>query len=458
MLRKELSETDYQEQIIKKASEAERFFYGFKNHFLDMGLENLRRFMQMLDNPQDKVKVIHVAGTNGKGSVSSFIASILTEAGFKTGRYHSPAVFEKRETITINGKQISDQEFAKMVELMKPAIKTADHEGRLPTVFELETALAYQYFAYSQCDFAVIECGMGGLTDATNITNATILSIFTSISIEHTAWLGNTLEEIAECKAGIIKKNIPAVIIEQDSRVMQTVSQAAKKQGSRVITVKKENIKLLESTLKKQRFVYHSTCSLQEYEIQMPGQVQTENGAEAAEAICELIRQGYIIKESAVKQGLFNTVLPGRFEVIQTKNPMIFLDGAHNPGAAFRLKETITSLLKNYHIIFIMGIFADKDYEKVVEITCDLADNIYTVKADGKRALDAETLAECIKAHGKAAYPMENICEALERAVSNAEELTKKTGDKSAVICFGSFSFLKYIKAAVQDRRKKNEN
>ena len=440
--------------MIRKESEAERFFYGLKNHFLDMGLENLKGFMKMLGNPQDKVKVIHVAGTNGKGSVSSFIATILTEAGFKTGRYHSPAVFEKREIIAIDGKSISEEEFAVQVELMKPAIEAANQEERLPTIFELETALAYQYFAYSQCDFAVIECGMGGLTDATNLTNATILSVLTSVSMDHTAWLGNTLEEIARCKAGIIKRNIPVVVIEQDSQVMQVVSQVAEKQGSHVITVKKDNIKILESTLKKQRFVYRSTFDLQEYEIQMPGRVQTENGAEAVEAVCELIRQGYVIGESAVKQGLLKSVLQGRFQVIQNKNPMIIIDGAHNPGAAFRLRENITLLLKGYHIIFIMGIFADKDYEKVVEITCDLADNIYTIKAEGKRALDAKILAECIRRHGKDACPAESISCALELAVSRAQELTAKTQRKSAVICFGSFSFLKYIKNIVEDRRK----
>ena len=133
---------------------------------------------------------------------------------------------------------------------------------------------------------------------------------------------------------------------------------------------------------------------------------------------------------------------------------MIIIDGAHNPGAAFRLRENITLLLKGYHIIFIMGIFADKDYEKVVEITCDLADNIYTIKAESKRALDAKTLAECIRRHGKDACPAESISCALELAVSRAQELTAKTQRKSAVICFGSFSFLKYIKNIVEDRRK----
>jgi len=444
--------------IIMKEAEAERFFYGFKNHFLDMGLSNLKKFMQTLGNPQDKVKIIHVAGTNGKGSVSAFIAAILTEAGFKTGSYHSPAVFEKRETVGIDGKQISGEEFAAMVELMKPAIETADREGRLPTVFELETALAYQYFAYSQCDFAVIECGMGGLNDATNITNSAVLSVFTSISMDHMAYLGNTLREIAKCKAGIIKKGIPAVMIEQDRQVMQAVGQAAKRQSSHVITVKKDNIGVLESTLEKQRFTYHSLLNLNEYEIQMPGQFQAENGAEAVEAVCELIRQGYVIKENAVKQGLFRTVLPGRFQMIQKGNPTIFIDGAHNPGAALRLRENITLLLKEYHIIFIMAIFADKDYKKVVEITCDLADNIYTVRADGKRALEAEELAECIRKHGGAACPVKSIPAALDMAVSKAKELTAKTGRKSAVVCFGSFSFLKYIRAEISDRRKSDEN
>lgn len=443
------------------STEAEKFFYGFKNHFMDLGLDNMKELMAALGNPQNQVKVIHIAGTNGKGSVSAFIANILTEAGYKTGRYNSPVVFEKLENITINGEKMTEEEFAGQVNIMKPVIEAADKKGKLPTVFELETALAYQYFAYNHCDFAVIECGMGGLTDATNVTEAVVLSVFTSISMDHMSYLGNTLQEIAECKAGIIRQNIPTLIIEQSKEVMDSIIQAASLRNSHLITVKKNSIQVLKSGLKEQIFKYRCNSGTEkEYRVQMPGIYQTENAAEAIEAVYELICQGYVIEEQNVKNGLLKTVLPGRFEVIKRQNPMVIIDGAHNPGAAFRLRENIVSLLGGYNIIFIMGIFGDKDYKKVVENTCSLADNIYVVKPDSPRALEADKLAGCIESYGKTACPVGNIHTALEMAVLNAKQLTAANGKKSAVICFGSLSYLKHIRDVVnsKSRQQKLEN
>lgn len=440
------------------STEAEAFFYGFKNHFMDLGLDNMKEFMAALGNPQNQVKVIHIAGTNGKGSVSAFLANILTEAGYKTGRYNSPVVSEKLENITVNGEKMTGEEFADQVNLMRPVIEAADKKGKLPTIFELETALAYQYFAYSHCDFAVIECGMGGEKDATNVTEATVLSIFTSISMDHMSYLGATLQEIAKSKAGIIRQGIPALVIEQKEEVMKSMMGAASLHNARLITVKKDSIQMIKSGLEEQVFRYRCNSGTErEYNLQMPGIYQTENAAEAVEAVSELIRQGYEIGEEAIKKGLFQTVLPGRFEVIKRQNPMIIIDGAHNPGAAVRLRENIRSLLDGYNIIFIMGIFRDKDYKKVVENTCSLADNIYVVKADSPRALEADKLAGCIADYGKTACPVGNIDTALEMAVLNAKQLKAENGKKSAVICFGSLSYLRHIREAVNRENREQE-
>lgn len=430
--------------------EAEKFFYGFSNHFMDLGLDNMREFMEALGNPQNQVKVIHVAGTNGKGSVSAFLANILSEAGYKTGRYNSPVVFEKLENITIDGVKMTMEEFAVQVDIMRPAMEAAAGRGKLPTVFEMETALAYQYFACHHCDFAVVECGLGGLTDATNVTENTILSVFTSISMDHMSYLGNTLKEIAECKAGIIKQGIPAVMMEQSSQVMDSIAQIASRKNSRLITVKKEAIEILKSDLTGQVFRYSSSSGKkEEYKIQMPGIYQTENAAEAVEAVYELIGQGYAIEDGAIRKGIFHTVVPGRFQVIRRENPLVIIDGAHNPGAALRLRENILSLLEGYNLIFIMGMFQDKDYQKVVENTCDLADNIYVVKADGIRALETEKLVQCIEGSGRTAVSSESIHDALGMAVLSAKKLAAENRKQSAVICFGSLSYLKYVKAEV---------
>lgn len=432
--------------------QAEEFFYGFKNHFMDFGLENMKDFMHALGNPQNQVRIIHVAGTNGKGSVSAFIASILKEAGYRVGRYNSPVVFEKRENITIDNISMSGEAFAEQVNRMRPAIEAAAARDRLPTIFEMETALSYVYFAARHCDFAVIECGLGGLKDATNVTESTVLSVFTSISMDHTAWLGDSLEKIAEAKAGIIKHSVPVLTIAQDNSVINVIRAKAEEKNALLTVVDKAAVLPAGTGLQRQRFRYRlSSGTEEEYEIQMTGAYQAENAAEAIEAAEILNRLGYRIEKEAVKKGLAETVMPGRFQLIKKGNPLIIIDGAHNPDAALRLRENIQSLLEGYNILFIMGIFADKDYRRIVKNTCDLADNIYVVRADGPRALEEEKLVKCIGELGRRAYSPANIRDALQIAVNNARGLTALNGKKSAVLCFGSLSWLKYVKAAVEE-------
>lgn len=424
--------------------EAKHFFYGFKNHYQDLKLENLTAFLEKLGNPQNSTKVIHIAGTNGKGSVSAYISNILIKAGYKIGRYNSPAVFSERENITINNIPMGEKEFARQVSGMGKQMVQADREGRLPTVFELETAMAYRYFAENQCDFAVVECGMGGRTDATNVTNATVLSILTSISYDHTAYLGSSLGEIAGCKAGIIKKNIPVISISQEKEAMEAIEREAKKKQAVLIVAEKEKITSRVGTLGTQAFVYKE----QEYTLSMTGRYQAENACLAIEAAKELKRQGYDISEDRIVRGLRDTKLCGRFEAVCTQ-PLVIIDGAHNPDAAARLRENILDTLAGYYIIFIIGVFKDKEYQAVLEKTCDLAQEIYAVRADGERALEAETLAECIKSLDscteKAVFAME-IPDALERAFASAGQ-----NGKTAVVCFGSLSYLKYIKESIKE-------
>lgn len=203
--------TEDMKQAFRTEEEAERFFYGFSNHFWDLGLDNLHTFLTYFEHPQDKIPVVQVAGTNGKGSVSTYLAEIALQSGLKVGVFNSPAVFEKRENISINHRLLRGDAFIEMVTMLKPAMEQADKQGILPTLFELETALAYLWFWKEDCDLVLMECGLGGKTDATNVTNATLLSILTSISMDHMQYLGNTLDEITACKCGIIKNGIPSI-------------------------------------------------------------------------------------------------------------------------------------------------------------------------------------------------------------------------------------------------------
>jgi dihydrofolate synthase/folylpolyglutamate synthase len=430
----------------KKTEEIIDYFYSFQNHFLDLGLANLKTFLETLGNPQDKTKVIHIAGTNGKGSVSAYLSNILICAGYRVGRYNSPAVFEPMESISINNQQIQGAEFARQVEKMRKQLDSVAEKGILPTVFELETALAYQYFADKNCDFAVVECGMGGQTDATNVTNRTILSILTSISMDHKKYLGDTLEKIASCKAGIIKDNVPVVFMEQDPEVIHAVRTEAEKKHSRCIPVFPSAVSTKESGLWGQRFSYHQQDGIEKvWELSMIGSYQQENAAEAIEAAAALKNQGYEISEAAVRQGLAKTKLPGRFDVIRTKTCPVILDGAHNPGAAERLRENILLNLPQYHLIFVLGVFADKDYQKIIDITAGLADMIYTVPAEGARALAPETLALTIRKSGYPAQAAEHVETALQMAKQEAKQWREKD-KQAAIVCFGSLSYLKYVR------------
>jgi len=427
-----------------KEAEAERFFYGFENHFFDMGLDNLRKFMQTLGNPQDKVKVIHVAGTNGKGSVSSFIAEILTEAGFKTGRYHSPAVFEKREIIAVDGKLISGEEFAIQVELMKSAVEIADKEGRLPTIFELETALAYQYFAYSQCDFAVIECGMGGLTDATNITNSVVLSVFTSISMDHIQYLGDTVEAIAGEKAGIIKKGIPVIYDANRHETAQVIEETAQRVGAPAYPVRREDFEIREITSSGIEFSYGKTDGRQqEYSIPFIARYQVMNSALALKTL-EVLREQQdftALTDSQVKAGIGGTRWQGRMETIQ---PGVIVDGAHNEDGVANFIETAVYFRDKYRIVLLFSAVDDKDYPHMIRRICSelRPAQVVTATIQEERAVDAQVLAQEFRKNGCTCVQAEN---SVKEAFQQAAELR---GD-GLLFCIGSLYLIGEIKSLI---------
>ncbi len=460
--------------MFKNYEEAYRYFYGKKNHFWDLGLTNIKEFLKRIGSPENKINIIQVAGTNGKGSVSAFMANILTESGYKVGRYNSPVVFEERENITINNVPMSEDEFTCMVNDMYDAMEMAEKEEKLPTIFELETAMAISYFHKVKCDIVILEAGLGGETDATNVSENNILSVITSISLDHMNYLGDTIEKIATVKSGIIKQDSSVILGINKPSVEQVIKSRAEQNNSRLYAIKKESITEYESTLSGQRFSYVTSAeSGKKYEniqIRLLGRNQVENAAQAIEAVTILADKLKNLKtipkaeitEKSIRDGLKYTEWKGRFQVISDE-PLIIIDGAHNPDAAKRLKENIEIFLDGYNIVFVMGVFADKNYAEIIDIMKPYMYRGITVTVPGTRALDAYELKlkiqEIMAKNQKTDFVEDNIevakayDEAVETAKKMAEQYTKENGRKTVIVAFGSLSYLKYIMQSVQKKQ-----
>lgn len=414
-----------------------------------LGLDAVRELLGRMDNPQDKVPIVHIAGTNGKGSAVSFISSILRQAGYKTGIYISPSVFEYRERIQINGCNISEKEYAEELSVVKNYVDEMERDKiGVPTAFEMETAAAFHYFYKNRCDIAVIETGMGGSDDATNVCSNPLVSVIMSVSKDHTAFLGDTIEEIASCKAGIIKTGCPVVLYRQDENVMNIISRFAKDNSSLLkITEKVTGVKYCKDITE---FDYKSGKDLyKRLNIRMIGTFQPENAVVAVETAEILRDKGFAISREHIYMGLKNAIWHGRFEKIGD-NPLFYIDGAHNPGASKCVKTNIETYFKDCCVILIMGVLADKNFDEVIQDTVPLADYIFTVTPDNPRALPAEELAMSVRRVSQKVTVSEDINDAVVQAV----EFSEKTKDRESVIlAFGSLSYLGEIKR-IYDRVK----
>lgn len=384
------------------------------------GLDSIKELLRRLGNPQKDYPVVQIAGTNGKGSTGAFLTTILIEAGCKVGRFFSPAVFCQRETISYEGEMISEDDFASCMEQVAYHADAMEAEGiPHPTVFEVETALAYVFFSKYKCELAVVECGMGGALDATNVTDTNLLSILTSISMDHMAFLGNSLEEIATQKAGIIKPGRPVVSARQDAQVEEVIENYCRDMDAQLY--------------------YVSSYIVEDLEVSLKGAFQKENAALAVMAANLLQREGYPIKEEAIKAGLQNTVWKGRFQKISDK-PDIWLDGAHNPKGALCLKEAFKEIYGDRKAQVIMGIFKDKEAKQLCEIMKPHMQQLYTVTPPGPRGLPAEELKEIAESFDILATACETVDDALEKAIDQADE-------DGVVLAFGSLSYLSQVEA-----------
>lgn len=355
-----------------------------------LGLDTMRHLMAKLNNPQDKVKFIQVAGTNGKGSTAAYLTSILSEAGIKVGRYTSPAVFSSTEQYFACGSCISESEYAKGMTAVAEAAASLD--GETPTAFEQETALAFWYFAKKGCELAILEAGLGGDMDATNIVTTTLCSIITSISMDHCRILGNKISEIAAHKAGIIKPGAPVICIEQKEDAMEPIRAAAKAADTPLYEVHRDEVRQIFSD-KRESIVFFR--EFENLHLKMLGSCQPENAALAVQAASVLSRS-YPIEKKHIYDGIEKTRWGGRFE-LHSGSPDIILDGAHNPDGIRRLRESVNQMFGAVPICYVCGVLADKDYEKEIEILFGRASNVFTVTPPSPRAMKSTDLKVAIK-------------------------------------------------------------
>ena len=312
-----------------------------------LGLDTIRGLLRELGNPQDDLKFIHIAGTNGKGSVLAYTSTILSKAGYKTGRYVSPTVISYLEKIQVDGEWISETEFADITEQVKEAIdRLKSKEQPVPTVFETETAMAFLYFKKKNCDLVVLETGLGGETDATNIVKNTVCAAFATISVDHLGMIGDSLEEIAQTKSGIIKPGCKVVSARQKESISKILQEKAGSLGCVYVEAEPELMEIEADDYKGITFSYKEYLHMQS---QIAGECQRENLAAALEVINSLKDLGYEITEEAVRDGIRETRWAGRFTCL-SEEPVVIVDGAHNEDAAKKLRTSLERYFKEKEI------------------------------------------------------------------------------------------------------------
>lgn len=413
------------------------------------GLSNITELCRRLSNPEQALSFVHIAGTNGKGSVLAYISTVLKCAGYKVGRYISPVIFDYCEKIQVNGRPVSKKSLCECMEKVKEACEAMTAEGLPhPTPFEAETAAAFLYFKEKACDIVVLETGMGGREDATNLIQNTKAAVLASISMDHMQFLGKTLGEIAMQKAGIIKNGCYVISAEQEPEALAVIERETAEKGCPLTVVHKAD--KIRYGLEKQKFSYTAASGrfFPDLEIALAGRHQVENAVLAVETIEKLLACGYPVSEKQLRKGLLETRWPGRF-TIAAKRPLFILDGAHNEDAAKKLAESIRFYFTNKRIVYIMGILKDKEYEKIIAETYAYADQIITVTPPGNpRALPALTLAQAVKGY----HPRVTAAGSLEEAVEMAYLLAKK---EDVIISFGSLSYLGRLTDILKERQKK---
>jgi dihydrofolate synthase / folylpolyglutamate synthase len=404
---------------------------------INLGLSRTEKILEFLGDPHKKIKCVHVAGTNGKGSTTAMINKMLMDAGLKVGMYTSPYLEVFEERIQINGENISKENLSKVVtEVSKAVDKVIELGYDEPTEFEIITCAMFYYFAKEKVDFAVVEVGLGGTLDSTNVMQAfsneeaggVMASVIVSISLDHTQILGDTLEKIAFEKSGIIKNGVPVIMYPQEKEAEKVIEKVCAERGCQLIKVSNGSGEYVEedkidknSLTYTQRVKIKTTENTYDVQLALLGKHQVLNCATAILTIEELIKQGVKIKKENILNALKEVKWIGRLEVIKNK-PLVVIDGAHNIDGITKLKENVEQYFKYNKMVLILGILADKEVEKMVATIVPLTDRVIAVTPNSYRAENAEELKNVIQKYNEKCNAVDSYKEAYELALSYCEE------------------------------------
>ncbi len=389
-------------------------FFGSKP-----GLERIRALLEQLGNPHLGMKFIHIAGTNGKGSCAAMTASVLKAAGYRTGLYTSPYLYRFNERMQINGKEIEDDVLADLITRLKSLSENMEDH---PTVFEIMTAAAFLWYKEEKCDVVVLEVGLGGRFDATNIIESPEVAVIMNIGLDHTAVLGDTVEQIAFEKAGILKTGTEAVLFQQTASVTNVIQDRCDELGIKLHIPNFSDIHSEFDSLYGQSFTYHGDS----YAIPLLGSHQLKNAATVLEVTNILKNHGWKLEQSDIEHGLYAVHWPGRFELL-SEEPLFVVDGGHNPQCAVTVRDNLLHYFPDKHCIVLLGILRDKDYAGLTEILNEAADEYICITPDSPRALPAEELASFLNRFNKPVA----ICSSIRDGVS----LSLDRSNSDSVVC-----------------------
>ncbi len=399
------------------------------------GLERTRDLLNRIGNPHETLKYVHIAGTNGKGSTAAMTANILHKAGYKVGLFTSPYIYRFHERIQVNGEQISDEDLVDVVEFIRPH---ADAMVQHPTEFELVSCIGFEYFRRQNCDIVVLEVGMGGALDSTNIIPCPEVAVITNIGLDHTDYLGDTVEKIAATKAGIFKENGHAVVYRGSESVEEVYENVCAEKNIRLKKADFESLVLHSHGLRGQVFDCGNRKALH---LPLLGDHQLHNAAVVLSIADTLVELGWHITEENIREGLATVTWPGRFD-IAGENPLFIIDGGHNPQCIEALVKNVEDYLAGRRVIALTGVLADKDYGDMYKPMMDKIAEFVCVTPDNPRRMMAAELAEHLEKAGAVA----TACETVEEGVRTARE---KAGADGVVLCFGSLYTIGDIKIAL---------
>ena len=407
-------------------NESIEWLYGFHRYGSKLGLERISTLVQRLGNPEKKLKIIHITGTNGKGSVCQFVGSILHQAGYKTGVYISPHLERFSERITIDVQEISDKEIENLVLKIRPIVDEMIQEKTPPTFFEIVTAMAFIHFSANNVDFAVIEVGLGGRFDATNVA-VPMVSVITNISIEHSQQLGEDVRSIAHEKAGIIKDGV-SVVTAADHDALKVIEEVARKHRAPLTLIEKQSWQRRSYTLTNQEFFIHGFLKDYRLMTSLLGEYQGENIALTVAVVEHLQMRGVFISDQAIINGIAKADNPGRMEIL-SEQPLILLDGAHNPTGMMMLKESLVNDFEYQKLIIVLGILKDKDIDQMISIIIPVSECIIVTSSKNPRACDPLKLEEKIQQSG---YSKELV---VKESIEEAIDYSKTIAGKEDLIC-----------------------